>query len=103
MKKSVLILPRVWAIAAFANEESSFKYPDARKSDLVDDYHGTRVVDHYRLEDPDSAETKGDMERANRRRRSSMKSVISLGIPGEDAGNEDRDAIIRHALQAASE
>jgi prolyl oligopeptidase len=39
--------------------QSILKYPDAKKVEQVDDYHGVRVADPYRwLEDVDSAETK---------------------------------------------
>jgi prolyl oligopeptidase len=42
-------------------------YPQARRSDQVDDYHGTKVADPYRwLEDTDSAETHSWVEAENK-------------------------------------
>src|SRR5256884_7620952 len=43
------------------------RHPPARKGDVVDDYHGTRVADPYRwLEDPDSPESRGWIDAENR-------------------------------------
>jgi prolyl oligopeptidase len=42
-------------------------YPPARRGDVVDDYHGTKVADPYRwLEDPDSPETRIWIDGQNR-------------------------------------
>ncbi len=50
-----------------AKEPSAFNYPAARKSDQVDDYHGTNVADPYRwLENPDSPEARAWIEAENK-------------------------------------
>ena len=48
-------------------QAQTLQYPAARRSDVVDDYHGTRVPDPYRwLEDPDSPESQAWIEAENR-------------------------------------
>src|SRR5882672_606175 len=66
----------------------TLQYPAARKSDVVDDYHGTRVPDPYRwLEDPDSPETRAWIEAQNR-----LTAAYLAQIPA-------RDGILRRLTQ----
>ncbi|HEV8481988.1 MAG TPA: prolyl oligopeptidase family serine peptidase [Blastocatellia bacterium] len=45
--------------AGSTGAQRSFKYPESKRMDQVDDYHGTKVADPYRwLEDADSEETR---------------------------------------------
>jgi prolyl oligopeptidase len=67
MKNRLLLIVACCSLSAFAKEKATFNYPEARKSDQVDDYHGTKVADSYRwLEDPDSAESRAWIEAENK-------------------------------------
>jgi len=60
-----LLLPFV--LIAFTSAQSALTYPQPRRSDQVDDYHGTKVADPYRwLEDTDSPETRAWIEAENK-------------------------------------
>ena len=57
----------LFSIGQLVAADAKFSYPAARKSDQVDDYHGTKVADPYRwLEDPDSAEARKWIEAENK-------------------------------------
>ena len=56
-----------FGMAALPVVAQSLDYPETRKVEQVDDYHGTKVADPYRwLEDDNSAETKQWVEAENK-------------------------------------
>ena len=60
---ALLFVPTELIIGA----ETRFQYPDAPKSDQVDDYHGTKVADPYRpLENPDAPESRKWIDAENK-------------------------------------
>ena len=63
MKRFAAVLSLLF-ISFFAH--SQFKYPETRKVDTVDDYHGNKVADPFRwLEDDNSDETKSWVKAQN--------------------------------------
>lgn len=53
--------------SVYADPGKPLAYPKARKGDVVDTYHGTKVADPYRwLEDPDAAESRTWIEAENK-------------------------------------
>ncbi|MCK6527758.1 S9 family peptidase, partial [Myxococcota bacterium] len=66
---------------ATPTEPTRLAYPEARRGDVVDDYHGTPVADPYRwLEDPDSEETRAWVEAQNR-----LTSAWLAQVPAREA------------------
>ncbi len=62
----LLLTGLLCGVAATVARAQALAYPPARKSDQVDDYHGTKVADPYRwLEDVDAAETRSWIEAEN--------------------------------------
>lgn len=54
-------------LVSMAPAQTGWKYPEARRSNQVDDYHGTKVYDPYRwMEETGSAETQAWIEAQNK-------------------------------------
>jgi prolyl oligopeptidase len=59
LKKIMFSLPFLVSTSVSVFAQSSFNYPEAKKIDRVDDYHGVKVIDSYRwLEDIDSNDSR---------------------------------------------
>jgi len=55
-----------------------YKYPEAAKGDVVDDFHGTKVADPYRwMEDPDAKETQEWVTKQNQLTRAYIDSYAA--------------------------
>ena len=98
-------------------------YPETRKVEQVDDYHGTRIADPYRwLEDPDSENTEAWVESQNEVTQAFFKTIQSresirerlgelwnyakFGLPEKRAGRyfyEANDGLQNQALLYVSE
>ncbi len=54
-------------VIATAQQSSGIQYPVTRKTDQVDDYHGTKIADPYRwLENDTTAETRAWVKAENK-------------------------------------
>src|SRR6266540_3700589 len=73
------LLTGMFTSAAPAGAQT-LQYPAARKSDVVDDYHGTRVPDPYRwLEDPDSPESRAWIDAQNQLTEAFLQAIPTRG------------------------
>jgi prolyl oligopeptidase len=67
LMKFILLAAVLSLLAQVEAGTAGFDYPKARKSDQMDDYHGTKVADPYRwLENPDSPESRAWIEAENK-------------------------------------
>lgn len=68
MFKKAIVLSLIFVFAAAAvPAQTRLTYPDAKRGDQVDEYHGTKVADPYRwMEDTESAETRTWIDAENK-------------------------------------
>ena len=82
------VLSMIFTSALFAAESDSKKekiaYPEARRADQVDDYHGVKIEDPYRwLEELDTDETRAWVEAENKLTASVLSQVSERDAIGE--------------------
>jgi prolyl oligopeptidase len=66
-RKTLVLAIACAFLANSAAAQSAFKYPQPRRSQQVDDFHGTKVADPYRwMEDTESAETRAWIDAENK-------------------------------------
>jgi len=76
----LLLTGLLCGVAATVARAQALAYPPARRSDQVDDYHGTRVADPYRwLEDVDAPQTREWIEAEN-----GLTAAYLAQIPARD-------------------
>ena len=64
---AILMLNDGHCTSSATTRHPPLKYPEAPRSETVDDYHGTKVADPFRpLEDPDSPATRAWVEAENK-------------------------------------
>ena len=101
-RAAVVLMVGSWAWAGDGARQA-MNYPEAPRSETVDDYHGTKVADPYRpLEDPDAPATRAWIEAENRitfdflnaipqrsairRRLTELWDFEKFGTPSEEGG-----------------
>src|ERR1700693_4947235 len=66
LRQAAILFAILISMMTLLSTAQTLTYPQARRGDQVDDYHGTKVADPYRwLEDTDSAETHARVQDAN--------------------------------------
>src|SRR5215831_3353787 len=77
-RSSYLCLGLLFGLASSAPAVPRIQYPETKRTDVVDDYFGTKVPDPYRwLEDTDSPETAAWVEAQNKLSFSYLASLPS--------------------------
>ncbi|XP_043476166.1 prolyl endopeptidase-like [Leptopilina heterotoma] len=80
-------------------KDANFNYPEARRDDVVDDYHGTKISDPYRwLEDSNSEETANFIKTQNSLTDSYLNSPSSVKESIENRLKELREKREYYAL-----
>jgi prolyl oligopeptidase len=66
-RQLTMLFPFLLSLLSVAQTSSPLSYPEGKRGDQVDDYHGTKVADPYRwLEDTDSSDTHAWVEAENK-------------------------------------